>query len=374
MLWDNVVGHAAVKRSLQKAVEQGRVNHAYLFTGPSGVGKFMVARAFAAAILCPDGGCGECNVCRRVMGEKHPDVVVVRPAGKNIPVDTIREMRMSAFRKPLEGASRVYIIKNAERMWEEGASTLLKILEEPPANVVFILVTANPAGVIPTIRSRCQEIMFSMVPLDELSGYLQEVKGISPERAELVARLTGGVLGRALDWCDDSWRLSRRDNVVRAARALKRADLNQTLELAAELLQEVRAPVEEMLARYRGKKETLEDGTLDSDTARRLAKELDEECKREQIKEEIRGVKEILSTLAWWYRDILICEEGGDEKLLVNVDLKQEVEDEAVALPLASLLRCVDLIGEGMRAAEQNVPVLLNIESTLLGIQEELYA
>ena len=374
MLWDDVVGHSAVCLSLRRAVEQEHVNHAYMFTGPSAVGKFIVARTFAASILCPHGGCGECNVCRRVMEEKHPDVTVVRPAGKNIPVETIRAVRMDAFRKPSESDHKVYIIKNAERMWEEGASTLLKVLEEPPGNVVFILVTASAGGVLPTIRSRCQEIRFTNVPADELKSYLLERKNVTPERADLIVRLTGGVLGRALDWCDEPWRLARRDNVIKTARALRRADLNHTLEMAQELYRDVRAPLEEVAVSYQDRKHSLADGSLDDATVRRMSKDLDEACKRGQLKEEIRGVKEVLSTLSWWYRDILIYGEGGDASLLVNRDLEQEIAEEAGALSPANLLKCIEILGESMKAAEQNVPVQLNIESALFGIQEALYA
>ena len=374
MLWDDVVGHGAIKRSLENAVEQGRVNHAYIFSGPSGVGKFMTARAFAAAMLCPEGGCGECNVCRRVVEEKHPDVLVVRPAGKNIPVETIRALRLDAFRKPAESDRKVYIIKNADRMWDEGASTLLKVLEEPPGNTVFVLISANPEGMLPTIRSRCQQINFSLVPAVELREYLIERKGVSSEKAELVVRLTGGVLGRALDWCDDPSRLSRRDSVLRMARSLKQADINQALEMAQELYREVRGPAEELASVYQERKKELADGALDDDTVRRLSKALDEECKREQLKEEIRGTKEILSTLAWWYRDILIFEEGGDSRLIVNVDLVEDISNEAEANPAQKVIGCIELLRNAMRAVEQNVPVQLNLESALLGIQEVLYA
>ena len=374
MLWDDVVGHGAIKRSLENAVEQGRVNHAYIFSGPSGVGKFMTARAFAAAMLCPEGGCGECNVCRRVVEEKHPDVLVVRPAGKNIPVETIRALRLDAFRKPAESDRKVYIIKNADRMWDEGASTLLKVLEEPPGNTVFVLISANPEGMLPTIRSRCQQINFSLVPAVELREYLIERKGVSAEKAELVVRLTGGVLGRALDWCDDPSRLSRRDSVLRMARSLKQADINQALEMAQELYREVRGPAEELASVYQERKKELADGALDDDTVRRLSKALDEECKREQLKEEIRGTKEILSTLAWWYRDILIFEEGGDSRLIVNVDLAEDISNEAEANPAQKVIGCIELLRNAMRAVEQNVPVQLNLESALLGIQEVLYA
>ncbi len=369
-----MAGHSAAMSSLRGAVEQGNVNHAYIFTGPPGVGKFTTARIFAASILCERGGCGGCNVCRRVLEGKHPDVTIVRPAGKNIPVETIRATRMDAFRKPSEGARRVYIIKEADRMWEEGASTLLKVLEEPPGDVVFILVTSNPGAILPTIKSRCREVRFSNVPLEELKDYLVQSGRASPERADLVARLSGGVLGRALDWCDEPWRLSRRDHVVRTARALRRADLNRVLEMSGELFREVRAPLDELAGEYQERKEELADGSLDEAVARRLARELDDELRREQLKEELRGVKEVLAAFAWWYRDILIFKEGADPSLLVNRDLEPEIAEEAGSLPVGRLLRSIELIEQSMRAAEQNVPPLLNIESALLGVQEALYA
>ena len=374
MLLENVVGHHAVSETLQKAVEQGRVSHAYLFEGPSAVGKFTIARSFAATLLCPNGGCGECNVCRRVLEGKHPDVTVIKPEGKNIPVDTIRGMRLSAFRKPMEADRKVYIIKNADKMWEEGASTLLKVLEEPPGDVVFILLSANPSGMLSTIRSRCRVVTFGRVPAEELAAYLVDEKGVSVEDARLIVRLTGGVLGRALDWCDEPWRLARRDTVIRAARALRLADLNQTLELAQELHREIQAPLDEIAAAFQESKLSLADGSLDAGTARRLGKDLDEECKRRQIREELRGIKDIFSILAWWYRDILIIKEGGDTALVTNMDLEREILEESESVSTARLLECIELMEESMRAAEQNVPAQLNLESALFGVQEALYA
>lgn len=373
MLWDTVVGHSEIVESLREAVERDRLNHAYLFTGPSAVGKFIVARVLAASVLCPRNGCGECNVCRRAMEEKHPDVTVIRPAGKNIPVETIRGLRMSAFQKPSESERKVYIVKNAERMWEEGASTLLKVLEEPPGEVMFILVTANPAGLLPTIRSRCQEVPFSLIPFKELSDYLSEKKQVPGEKADLIVRLTGGVLGRALDWCDEPWRVTRRNNVIKVARALRRADLNHSLRMADELYRDIRGPVEELASIYQVKKDELADGSLDDGVLRSVGKELDAECRREQLKEEARGIKEVLSTLAWWYRDVLVIKEGGDPGILVNLDMEKEIRDEAEPVPSSKVVECIEVVEDGMKAVERNVSAQLNLESTLLGIQEVLY-
>jgi len=374
MVWDAIAGHASVKKNLISAVKSGRLNHAYLFSGPSGVGKFLVAKAFAASILCPDGGCGTCDVCRRIFEEKHPDVTIIRPAGKNIPVDTIRKVRLNAYRRPLEGVKTIFIFKNAERMWEEGASTLLKILEEPPKNVIFILVTSNPSSILPTIRSRCMEVKFSMVPRKEVEASLVKVKKVSGEEAELIARLTGGVLGRAYTWCDEPWRLARREMVIKCARFLRRARVEDILEYARKITDEIGKSVVAVGELYGERKREIDNGTLDDGSRRMVLRELEEEGRREQSKEETRSLKEILETFEWWYRDILIFEEGVDMSLIVNVDYADEIRDEAAVLTPERLVACIEVIEESMRMAEQNVPVLLNLESTLLKIKEVLYA
>ncbi|MBN1290010.1 MAG: DNA polymerase III subunit delta' [Actinobacteria bacterium] len=374
MLWDRIIGHETVKISLRKSVADGTVGHAYLFTGPSSVGKSMVAKTLAASMICPDDGCGECNACRKILEDKHPDVRVVKPAGKNIPVETIRELRLDSFKKPVESERKVYIIKNAERMWEEGASTLLKVLEEPAENVTFILITASPGAVLPTIRSRCREVKFSRVPVAEMKSYLESEKGISGERLELIVSLSGGILNRAIGYVEEPWRLNRRDTVITVARELRRADLNRTLQMAQELREEILMPLKRIEDGYDSKKLELDDGSIDTGTLRSLLKSLDEERKREKIKNEIKGVKEVFSMLGWWFRDILVFKEGAGRSLLVNRDMEVEIAEEAESLPVESIMGCIDLVSESIKAVERNVPLQLNIESTLFGIQVALNA
>lgn len=374
MLWDNIVGQHSAKLALGAACKSGRIKHAYLFTGPSGVGKFLTALVFSASLLCEDGGCGTCDTCRRVMEKKHPDVLILEPSGKNIPVEDIRQMRLEAFKRPVEGNLKVFIMKGAERMWEEGASTLLKVLEEPPGNVVFILVTAKVDALLPTIRSRCEDIKFSNVPREELRDYLVQRKGMALERAELVAGLTQGVLGKAAQWCEDERRFSRRQKVIHVALSLKKADLNTVLGMAEELYEEVKSPLEDIASRLAAEHEELTDGSLDGDLAKKLSKDLEVASRRERIKEENKGMKEIISTLSWWYRDILVLEEYNDSGLVVNKDMLAELEKEQEAISTEGLIHCLELLEESMKAVDRNVQPQLNLESTLLGVQEVLYA
>jgi DNA polymerase-3 subunit delta' len=372
-IWDRVAGQAVAKQTLKNAVERGRVSHSYLFSGPASTGKYTAALTLAAALLCEEGGCGRCNTCRRVLEGKHPDVTVVAPVGVNIPIETVRQMRLDAFKKPVEGSRRVYIIRNAERMREDAASTLLKVLEEPPGDVVFMLLTESESTTLPTIRSRCALVEFHPVPSAELALYLVETKGIEPDRADLIVRLTGGVLGRALDWCDEPWRMSRRDEVLRVARAIRRADMGRLLDMAGDLVREIRAPMDEIASVFAERRSDLEDGSIDDKLLRRISKELDEECKREQRREEARGVREILSTLAWWYRDILMLKVGASRDLLVNIDLEDKIAEEAEAVTPSKVIECMELIEESLRAIELNIPAQLNIESTLFGLQEIIH-
>ena len=180
-----------------------RPHHAYLFTGPEGSGKRLGLRAFAAALLCPDGGCGECRDCRLALGERHPNMVVLEPTGPDILVgkdatdpSTARGFARAAYLTPQEPGRKVMVVLQADRLRTEAADVLLKVLEEPPGDTVIVLLSARPADLPDTIRSRCQEIVFP--PLTE--AFVVETlarEGVDPDHARLVSRLAGGNIGRA---------------------------------------------------------------------------------------------------------------------------------------------------------------------------------
>jgi DNA polymerase-3 subunit delta' len=190
-------------------------HHAYVFTGPEGSGKRLVMRAFAAALLCERGGCGECRACRLAVGERHPNMLVLEPAGPDILVgkdasdpNTARWFAARAYLTPPEPGRKVMVVIQADRMRVEAADVLLKVLEEPPTDTVFVLVSARPDEIPETVRSRCQEISFP--PLSEAFVVNALVKeGLSEERARLASRLAGGNLGRAR-------RLARSDQELRS--------------------------------------------------------------------------------------------------------------------------------------------------------------
>jgi len=192
-LFADVVGQPAAVESLRAAAR--RPVHAYLFVGPPGSGTRPAARGFAAALLCPDGGCGTCDVCRRVMAGTHPDVVVVERTGASLGVDDARRLVNLAQRRPFEADRQVLVVPDVH-LAVRSAPVLLKTVEEPPPTTVFVLLADDLPPELSTVASRCVEVSFPAVPRAAVVGWLVD-RGVEPARAELVAEGAGGNLDRA---------------------------------------------------------------------------------------------------------------------------------------------------------------------------------
>jgi DNA polymerase III subunit delta' len=183
-MWDDIIGHKDTIVMLRTMLAAKRTPHALLFTGPQGVGKMKVTQAVAAELL-------------QAPLAKSPDYMLIAPEGTNIKIDQIRALQHQALLPPYGGRRRVCILEEAERMTEQAANSLLKLLEEPPAYMVFILVASTAAPLLPTIVSRCRVIRFQSLPHDLLAQALV-ARGFGVADADLAARLSGGRLGRAL--------------------------------------------------------------------------------------------------------------------------------------------------------------------------------
>ena len=161
MGFETLLGNDQLKENLHAARRKNRLSHFYLLSGPRGAGKHTLADLIAAAMLCkePDGPCGVCRSCRKVLSHNHPDYITIDdPTKKTVPVDLIREARADIFVRPNEGDKKIYLFPRAQDMGIPGQNALLKVLEEPPAYGVFLLLTDNPEKLLPTVRSRCVEL------------------------------------------------------------------------------------------------------------------------------------------------------------------------------------------------------------------------
>lgn len=219
MRFSDILGQERPLAILRRAMRGARVAHAYLFQGPEGVGKRRVAVAFAAALLCErpaeEEACGACPACVRLRAGTHPDLHVLEvPAGKSrIPIDRFHVLESELQLSAHGGRRRVAIVDPADALSSEAQHAFLKTLEEPGAGTVFILVTARPSALVATILSRCQGVGFGPIPADALRRALASREGIDPKRAEVLAALARGSLGRALA-LGEAGALSARDDLL----------------------------------------------------------------------------------------------------------------------------------------------------------------
>ena len=200
MRLQDVIGQEAAVTRLQRALAQSRVPHAYLFEGPSGVGKRTAALGLGLALICPEQpgrGCGQCNTCLRVKASLHPDVRVFGPDGRDIKKEVADEVVALASERPHEAPARLIVIDDADKLNPNAANCLLKTLEEPAAGNHLVLITTAPARLLDTIRSRTQRVRFLSLPVALVAQHL-ESQGMPKDRANLSAALSNGSLGYAM--------------------------------------------------------------------------------------------------------------------------------------------------------------------------------
>lgn len=208
MPFRDILGHEHVFGLLSHAAGRGTLPQSLIFAGPSGVGKHLAAVALAQLLNCQaprrrgetTDACGECAACKRIARRVHPDVLFLEPGESgSIKIDQIRQAIESAGYRPFEGRRRVIVVDGAEQMMPAGQDALLKTLEEPPPASVFILVTACPDLLLPTVRSRCQRLRFGRLAPGDVASVLKTQHGYSESDAHAAASLSDGSIGRALE-------------------------------------------------------------------------------------------------------------------------------------------------------------------------------
>jgi DNA polymerase III subunit delta' len=256
-MFDKLVGNPRARDTLRRMLEQRRVPGALLFAGEDAVGKKLFAVELAKSLNClrPRGveACDECSACLRIprfappptddkergryiAWSGHRDVGLVRREKAVITVDQSREVERESNYRPQEGRARVFIVEDADRMNEAAANALLKTLEEVPPTTRLVLVTPRPAGLLPTIRSRCQTVRFAPLAAKEIEDYLVRTRKRAGEEARLAARLARGRLGDALELDLDA-HLARRESMLAVLEALAQAPPDRARLLrAAETL------------------------------------------------------------------------------------------------------------------------------------------
>ena len=276
--------------------------HAYLLVGPPGTGKRVAARSLAAALLCPDGGDGTCEVCTRVLSGAHPDVIVRERTGPYITVDAAREIARLGALSPVEGGRKVLVLVDFHLV-EHAAPALLKAIEEPPATTVYVILAEQVPPELVTIASRCARVDFAAVPPDRLVAALVD-GGMTPDMAAEVAAAAGGRPDRALLLASDAGFAARR-----AAWRDAPGRLDGTGAAAAvtadQLLGTLESVVEPLRARQASElAEVAERARLYGERPGER-KELEARHKREERRARTDELRFGLATLAAAYRDQL---------------------------------------------------------------------
>ena len=318
MIFARIIGHERQKSILRRALSGGRLAHAYLFAGPEGVGKRLMALALARALFCTNGdSCGECAACRKLEHRNHPDMHVLEPDGNSIKIEQIRVIQHDLSLRPFEASRKVCLIEAADLMTTAAANALLKTLEEPRGDTLLILLSSHPQRLLETIRSRCQLLQFTRQPQELIRAALQTQLGVDDAEAHVLAALSEGSFKKAFGK-DRQLYLEERRALLKTLTALSSGSILPTLEFAEQLA---------------GDKATLPD---------------------------------ILEIFQAFYRDVLLALHGRDSSELVNLDLGEKVRRVAGREDVGNVLAKLEALGNARRQLERNLNPQLVMEVLLL--------
>jgi DNA polymerase-3 subunit delta' len=379
-VWAQVIGQPAVVEELRAAVAHPTaMTHAWLFTGPPGSGRSVAARAFAAALQCPDGGDGTCHACRTVLAGTHADVQTVVPEGLSIGVAETRELVRIAGRAPSQGRWQIVLVEDADRMTEQASNTVLKMLEEPPSRTVFLLCapSLHPDDVPVTVRSRCRVVALRTPPVDAIADVLVRRDGVDPALAAWSAGAAGGHVGRA--------RRLARDEEARLVRKavldvpLSLVSLAACLDAAADLVGAAKEESDAAVAVLDGAETEAVKASLGVGArgpgvaaASRGAGQLKELEKRQKSRATRLGrdsLDRALVDLAGLYRDALVLAAAGEAPVLNHPDRRADAEELARLIGAEGALRRIDAILDCRLALEQNVKPQIAVEALTVALR-----
>lgn len=369
-----IFGQPRVREFLRACVSSGKVSHAYLFCGPSGSNKTKAAFSFAQAILCSGDPCADCEGCAsascgQIARKAHPDVHYLAPEGaQGYVVEQIRDLVADTSLAPIKARKKVYIVDRVDLLGTAAANAFLKTLEEPPADVVLILLGRTRESVLPTIVSRCQVVPFRHIPASEAAGILVQNTGCTLPEASIAIEACGGSITKAAEFLRSKERAQLRRKTVSALASLVRADDIDVLEYAADIVLAFKAPLDEV----RREQERMMEERAEF-LQKSALKTLETRNKRALSQASFELLHQVASITRSWLRDAgVIC--SGAEGLAVNVDCIDALRDCAARTDLARVCEALERVSAAESAISYNVSPQVSIEAMLFEIREVLYA
>ena len=374
-VWDQLAGQEAVVGQLQAAVSGG-MTHAWLFTGPPGSGRSVAARAFAAALLCENGGCGVCPSCRQVRAGTHADLLLVRPEGLSYGVKQTRDLVLRAAGAPAGGRWLVVLFEDADRCTEQAANALLKAIEEPAPRTVWLLCAPSAEDLVTTIRSRCRVVTLRVPPSEAVARVLAERDGIDHDRALAAARAAQGHVGRARRLVTDPSAAARRAAVLQVP--VQATSLGPALAVAAALVKSAEDEAKSVTEQLdEPEREALRQAFGEGSTGKGVAKamrgvagamkDLEDRQKSRATRVKRDTLDGALLDLAAFYRDVLMVQYGADVEL-ANADRIEDVRRLAAAAPPEATLRRIEAIMRCRERLTLNVAPLLAVEEMTISL------
>jgi DNA polymerase-3 subunit delta' len=376
-VFDQLVGQRHITEILQGAVAAARTNqesqemtHAWIFTGPPGSGRSSAAVAFAAALVCPTGGCGTCGTCHSAQTSGHPDVEIIRTEGLSIKIDEIRELLTRTSWAPSMGGWRVVVMEDADRMTESAANALLKAIEEPGARTVWLLCAPTLHDILPTIRSRCRHLQLRTPSTSDVTEVLEKRDGITPAMADFAARVSQGHIGRARYIATNEHVRSNRAQVMKLPLQLNSIAAAFT---AAQTMVDLATQEANTATDARDEAETaaLAEAYGKGATGRGMAtggskaiKELEKEQKSRATRAVRDGLDGALLDIATFYRDVMLVQSGATDSI-INIDILDEITAFAHKSPPHATVKKINAIMEARVNLSHNAAPLLTIEALM---------
>jgi DNA polymerase III subunit delta' len=387
-VWDAVLGQAHVVADFQRAVDDAELtlrgerglamSHAWLVTGPPGSGRSTAALAFAAALMCPEHGCGQCAECRAVKSGAHVDVERVVPYGQQFYVADVLQLLRRCSMPPTRGPWHVIVVEDADRLTPETGNSLLKAVEEPPPGTVWVLCAPSVEDVLPTLRSRCRHIALNQPSILAVALELQQRHGVDPAMAAFAARASQGHVGRARALATDETARLRRAEVLRIPTQI--GDLPSCFAMASDLVATAKEDAEEITApldaaELQAMREAYGEGAEGRGigTVERRGSVVFKDLKRQQEARARRVLRDQLDRalvdLIAFYRDVIVVQTGATVGL-INDEMSGQISSIARASIPEDNLRRIDALKLAKVQIEGNVSPQLAFESLMVALRD----